>query len=160
MKNEGKKHHYDSIPTSIPKLLDIFHHGRIFSMATLHPQVAFSAALATLATAAPHAPIRLLTWNLRYDSQPNSISVEDTIASLPEGMPMDSGVKYYDSPVEMPWSTRRIAVANDVIFNRVDILGTLSSSHVFWDTLDLTAINSCTRSIEASSYRPRSPPRQ
>lgn len=86
-------------------------------MATLHPQVA------TL-TAAAHTPIRLLTWNLRFDSQPNSINVEDTIASLPNGMPVDSGVRYYGSPVEVPWSTRRIAVANDVIFNRVDIMGT------------------------------------
>lgn len=113
-----------TILTSIYKPLDTLHHSRIFSMVILHPQVAFGTALATLVAATLHTPIRLLTWNLRYDSQPNSISVEDTIASLPNGMPVDSGMKYYGSPAEVPWSTRRIAVANDVIFNRVDILGT------------------------------------
>lgn len=92
-------------------------------MVTLNPEVAFRTVLATLAAAALHTPVRLQTWNLRYDSQPNSISVGDTIASLPGRIPADSGVKYYGSPTEVPWSTRRIAVANDVIFNRVDILG-------------------------------------
>lgn len=94
-------------------------------MVVLHPQVAFRNALASIAAAAVNTPIRLLTWNLRYDSKPNSITVADTIASLPHGIPADSGMKYYDNSAEVPWSTRRITVANDVIFNRVDILGTL-----------------------------------
>lgn len=127
-------------------------------MVTLNPQVAFRTVLATIAAAALHTPIRLQTWNLRYDSQPNSISVGDTIASLPDRIPADSGVKYYGSPTEVPWSTRRIAVANDVIFNRVDILGSYLLLYVFWDTSGLTATNSCPRSIEASGYGPRSSP--
>lgn len=93
-------------------------------MVVHHPQVAFRNALASIAAAAVNTSIRLLTWNLRYDLHPNSISVADTIASLPHGTPADSRMKYYDNFSEVPWSTRRITIANEVIFNRVDVLGT------------------------------------
>lgn len=66
--------------------------------------------------------LRFLTYNVRYDSLPNDISVADTIASLPGGIPEEPSY-YAGADVEAPWSTRRIQVANDVAFNKVDFFG-------------------------------------
>lgn len=67
--------------------------------------------------------LRFLTYNVRYDSLPDNISVADTIASLPSGMPSEPSAYYAGADVEAPWSTRRIQVANDVAFNKVDFFG-------------------------------------
>lgn len=54
--------------------------------------------------------VRLTTWNLRYDSQSNNITVADSIASLPDRT-QDPSPYYADASRERPWSTRRIGVA-------------------------------------------------
>ncbi|CCX32985.1 Similar to endonuclease/exonuclease/phosphatase family protein [Ogataea parapolymorpha DL-1]; acc. no. EFW96320 [Pyronema omphalodes CBS 100304] len=67
-------------------------------------------------------PIRFLTWNLRYDSLPNSIPINSTLSHLPPHLPLDSSIIPYASPLELPWSTRRLAVAREISFNRPDII--------------------------------------
>ncbi|KIY63699.1 hypothetical protein CYLTODRAFT_359514 [Cylindrobasidium torrendii FP15055 ss-10] len=80
----------------------------------------FSSAI-VLATVATHASaLRLLSWNLRYDSKPDSISVADSIAALPD--PLDAP-KYFQSYQEQPWSTRRIRIAQHIHERKVSIIG-------------------------------------
>lgn len=64
--------------------------------------------------------IRLQSWNLRFDKVKDGIPVEDTIKSLEWGIPADGG-PFYENYGEETWSKRRIAIANDVVFNRADI---------------------------------------
>ncbi|CCO32207.1 hypothetical protein BN14_06261 [Rhizoctonia solani AG-1 IB] len=54
--------------------------------------------------------LRLTTWNLRYDSQSNNLTVADSIANLPDRL-LEPQPYYADASHEKPWSTRRIGVA-------------------------------------------------
>ncbi|KAB5592956.1 hypothetical protein CTheo_3591 [Ceratobasidium theobromae] len=54
--------------------------------------------------------LRLTTWNLRYDSQSNNITVANSIANLPDRL-QKPPLYYADVSREQPWSTRRIGVA-------------------------------------------------
>ncbi|QRV99108.1 hypothetical protein RhiJN_27127 [Ceratobasidium sp. AG-Ba] len=54
--------------------------------------------------------IRLTTWNLRYDSQPDNVTVADTLASLPNRLQEPTSF-YPDASRERPWSLRRVGVA-------------------------------------------------
>ena len=72
----------------------------------------FSSLLGTLsillisgATAAQE--MRVSTYNLRYDSMPNNITVQQSLASLPDPLQQ---IDYYALSGEQPWSTRRIKV--------------------------------------------------
>lgn len=65
--------------------------------------------------------LRLLSFNLRYDSQPDNISVDETLKSLPD--PLLQRTVFYNNTAERPWSARRIGPYNEVIFNRVDLAG-------------------------------------
>lgn len=65
--------------------------------------------------------LRFLSYNVRYDSMPDSISVNESIDSLPKGLP--GKPHYYAHWIEQPWSTRRLYIANDILFNRIDIYG-------------------------------------
>lgn len=59
---------------------------------------------------------------MRYDSQPDSLTVHDTIGSLDPSVPDDNDVSYYACYKEMPWSSRRIGIANQVQFACPDVL--------------------------------------
>ncbi|KAI5781270.1 plasminogen-binding protein pgbB [Geopyxis carbonaria] len=76
----------------------------------------------TLAAVAAGTPLRLLTWNLRYDSLPDSIPLSTSIASLPAAIPADTSIPYYPSPAEAPWSTRRIGVARTLAATAPDLI--------------------------------------
>ncbi|KAK7204539.1 plasminogen-binding protein pgbB [Myxozyma melibiosi] len=65
--------------------------------------------------------IRMLTWAIRYDSLSDSISVDDTIAGLNSTVPVDSEIDYYSNHAEVAWSTRRIAMSSDILFNKVQL---------------------------------------
>ncbi|AOA61408.1 Putative endonuclease/Exonuclease/Phosphatase [Komagataella phaffii] len=65
--------------------------------------------------------IRLQTWNLRFDSQPNGESVQDTISRMERKVPQDNKISYYETSGEVPWSKRRISIANHVVFNGAGI---------------------------------------
>ena len=70
--------------------------------------------------------LRVLTYNVRFDALPNDITVQETLASLPSELPSDP-LLYYNQTVEQPWSTRRIHVANDILWAGVDLYGSLTS---------------------------------
>lgn len=65
--------------------------------------------------------LRFMSYNVRFDSQPDSLSVHDSLHSLPSRS--TSAPIYYANNTEQPWSLRRLYVANDIIFNHVDIFG-------------------------------------
>ncbi|KAL5639931.1 hypothetical protein ACGC1H_006482 [Rhizoctonia solani] len=60
--------------------------------------------------AKPVTSLRLTTWNLRYDSQSDNLTIADSIASLPDRL-KEPEPYYVDASHERPWSTRRIGVA-------------------------------------------------
>ncbi|KAI7857232.1 Endonuclease/exonuclease/phosphatase [Circinella umbellata] len=66
--------------------------------------------------------IRMVSWNIRMDAFPDSITVNKTISSLPSKIPLDPK-SYYSKTDERPWSERRIAVANTLLFDRADFVG-------------------------------------
>ncbi|PSR74723.1 hypothetical protein PHLCEN_2v9602 [Hermanssonia centrifuga] len=56
--------------------------------------------------------MRISTYNLRYDSMPDSITVQETLASLPDPLVVP---QYLGKSGEQPWSTRRIKVAQHLL---------------------------------------------
>jgi hypothetical protein len=73
-----------------------------------------------------------MTYNFRYDSKPDNISVEQTIEGLPKGLP-ETPSAFYTHTEEQPWSIRRIGIANDILFPKVDILGIFIHSISWYD---------------------------
>jgi len=65
--------------------------------------------------------IRIASWNLRYDSQPDRLSIQDSISRLPGRL--DEPRSYYPNTKEYPWSIRRFHVANTLLFENVDLFG-------------------------------------
>jgi hypothetical protein len=65
------------------------------------------------------APIRLATWNLRYDVLPDAIPVSASLAALPDPCATPSQVLRG----ERPWSARRVRVAQRLWASRVDLVG-------------------------------------
>lgn len=69
---------------------------------------------------AQHA-LRFMSYNVRFDSRPDSVSVDDSLHALPKGLPFEP--VYYANSTEQPWSRRRLYIANDILFNRIDLYG-------------------------------------
>ena len=65
------------------------------------------------------AAVRLATWNLRYDVQPDAIPVPKSLAALPD--PRTPPPQILRG--EQPWSARRVRVAQRLWTSRVDLVG-------------------------------------
>ncbi|OJT03677.1 hypothetical protein TRAPUB_5705 [Trametes pubescens] len=59
------------------------------------------------ATAQDSQNMRVATYNLRFDSMPDNITVQQSLASLPDPLQQ---ITYYGKTGEQPWSARRIKV--------------------------------------------------
>lgn len=72
------------------------------------------ALLTAVRAALPSNPtdFKLITWNLRYDSKPDNITVQTSLNNMPNPMVEPAFLGYTG---EQPWSTRRIKVAQEVI---------------------------------------------
>lgn len=83
----------------------------------------FSRVLAVQAPFIAHTdadlPIRLVTYNVRYDSQPDNITVAQSLDNLPQHPSPPS--RFYPNTTEQPWSTRRLYIANDILSNHATI---------------------------------------
>ncbi|KZV72592.1 mannose-6-phosphatase [Peniophora sp. CONT] len=64
--------------------------------------------------------LRIMTWNLRFDSMPDNITVQETIDSLPDPILQPD---FFGVSGEQPWSTRRIKVYDRIVGEKVQILG-------------------------------------
>lgn len=91
----------------------------IFSTAAHLLIVAAMTVLPTLTTA---MQFRVGSWNLRYDSQPDNITVADSIASLPDALDQIDYLKS-SNVAEQPWSTRRLRVAQTILSENLVIAG-------------------------------------
>ena len=77
----------------------------------------------TSATAASQT-MRISTYNLRYDSMPDNISVAQSLSSLPDPLQQ---ITYYGKSGEQPWSTRRIKVYQHLQQQGVVLAGMFNS---------------------------------
>ncbi|PCH36768.1 DNase I-like protein [Wolfiporia cocos MD-104 SS10] len=68
----------------------------------------------------PQVPMRIASWNLRYDSQPDHISVNQSLDALPSALLRP---RFLGKSGEQPWSTRRIKVAQQLLSERPTIIG-------------------------------------
>ncbi|RPD60637.1 hypothetical protein L226DRAFT_461201 [Lentinus tigrinus ALCF2SS1-7] len=64
--------------------------------------------------------MRIATYNLRYDSQPDSITVQQSLDNLPDPLQAPT---YYGKKGEQPWSTRRIKVYEHLQYEGVVLAG-------------------------------------
>lgn len=71
-----------------------------------------------LVTAA--ATMRIATYNLRFDSQPNNITIQQSLDALSD--PLQQPI-FQQFKTEQPWSTRRIRVAEHLQREGVVIAG-------------------------------------
>ena len=79
--------------------------------------------------------IRLGTWNIRYDSMPDKITVQETIANLND--PLIEPYAYNINPneqSELLWSTRRTYVSSTLLHERVQLIGAYQSSSCIDDS--------------------------
>lgn len=68
--------------------------------------------------------LRIGTYNLRYDSKPDNITVAQSLASLPDPL---QAVPYLAESGEQPWSTRRLHIAEQILGENVSLFGELST---------------------------------
>ncbi|KAI0767618.1 Endonuclease/exonuclease/phosphatase [Fomes fomentarius] len=76
-------------------------------MLSLAPFLAFLTLALTSGLVAADQTFRIATYNLRFDSQPDSITVQQSLDSLSDPLQTPS---YYGKKGEQPWSTRRVKV--------------------------------------------------
>ncbi|KAJ7839149.1 Endonuclease/exonuclease/phosphatase [Mycena olivaceomarginata] len=65
-------------------------------------------------------PMRFVTYNLRYDSQPDSITVQQSLDNLPDPLPAPG---YLRKNGEQPWSLRRLRVAEHLLGEGIVLAG-------------------------------------
>ncbi|KAJ7495480.1 Endonuclease/exonuclease/phosphatase [Mycena latifolia] len=64
--------------------------------------------------------MRFVTYNLRYDSQPDNITVQQSLNSLPDPL---TGPGYLRKSGEQPWSLRRLRVAEQLLSSGIVLAG-------------------------------------
>jgi len=64
--------------------------------------------------------MRFATYNLRFDSQPDNITVQESIASLQDPLQAPALLSI---TTEQPWSARRIRIAEQLLAEGVVIAG-------------------------------------
>ncbi|KAA1471978.1 mannose-6-phosphatase [Dentipellis sp. KUC8613] len=64
--------------------------------------------------------IRIASWNLRFDSMPDNITVQQTLAALPDPLQQPA---FLNLTGEQPWSTRRIKVAQRLLGENIVLAG-------------------------------------
>jgi hypothetical protein len=63
-----------------------------------------------------------MTWNIRWDTQPDNITIEQSLAAL-DGNDIQTPASYYPNTNERPWSTRRFPLAERVLWEGVSVMG-------------------------------------
>ncbi|KAJ7259167.1 Endonuclease/exonuclease/phosphatase [Mycena haematopus] len=65
-------------------------------------------------------PMRFVTYNLRFDSQPDNITVQQSLEALPDPL---AGPGYLRKSGEQPWSLRRLHVAEHLLGEGIVLAG-------------------------------------
>ncbi|KAF7291347.1 Endo/exonuclease/phosphatase domain-containing protein [Mycena indigotica] len=72
---------------------------------------------------APSTGIRFVTYNLRYDTRPDNVSVTDSLTALPSPLPPPAdGYLPRKAHEEHRWSLRRMRVAEQVLGGEADVV--------------------------------------
>ncbi|KAJ7193608.1 Endonuclease/exonuclease/phosphatase [Mycena pura] len=66
--------------------------------------------------------MRLVTYNLRYDARPDNITVQQSLAALPDPL-VSPGYQRRSGDSEQPWSLRRLRVAEQLLSEGVVLAG-------------------------------------
>ncbi|KAJ6612844.1 Endonuclease/exonuclease/phosphatase [Mycena sp. CBHHK59/15] len=66
------------------------------------------------------AALRMVTYNLRFDSMPDNITVQQSLAAVPDPLVQPAYLALTD---EQPWSTRRLKVAEHLISEGIVLAG-------------------------------------
>ena len=82
--------------------------------------MASAASSSSSPTSSSSTQIRIASWNLRYDSMPNNITVQQTLASLADPLQQPA---FFNLTGEQPWSTRRIKVAQRLLSENIVLAG-------------------------------------
>ncbi|KAI0059939.1 mannose-6-phosphatase [Artomyces pyxidatus] len=90
----------------------------LLSIAALAALAFFSLSSSTVMAAS--TSFRMVTWNLRFDSMPNNITVQQSLDALPDPMVQPAFLNLTD---EQPWSTRRIKVAQRLLSENIVLAG-------------------------------------
>ncbi|KAK9446803.1 Endonuclease/exonuclease/phosphatase [Limtongia smithiae] len=77
--------------------------------------------LSALTPALAISNVRMLTWVVHPDDITDTTTVAATIAALNSTVPYDSEMSYYSTYTEVSWAKRRLAISNEVLFNKVGI---------------------------------------
>ena len=95
------------------------------TMLSFAPLLGLLSIALTLGThgAAARQSMRVATYNLRYDSKPDNITVNETLAALPDPL---TAPKYFELKGEQPWSTRRVKVYQHLNSEGIVLAGALS----------------------------------
>ena len=64
--------------------------------------------------------MRIVTYNLRFDSNPDDIPVQESLDALHDPLQQP---QFLQLQGEQPWSTRRIRVAEQILGERAVIAG-------------------------------------
>jgi hypothetical protein len=64
--------------------------------------------------------MRFVTYNLRYDSQPDNITVQQSLATIPDPL---AAPGYLRKNGEQPWSLRRLRVAEHLLGEGIVLAG-------------------------------------
>lgn len=64
--------------------------------------------------------MRFVTYNLRYDSQPDNITVQQSLATIPDPLVAPG---YLRKNGEQPWSLRRLRVAEHLLGEGIVLAG-------------------------------------
>lgn len=83
----------------------------------------------------PVPTMRIATYNLRYDSQPDNITVKQSLADLPDPL---VPIQYYGKSGEQPWSSRRVSIAQSLLSEGVVIASMYMATLRLDHTLILT----------------------
>ena len=67
--------------------------------------------------------MRVASYNIRFDSMPNNITVNETLAALPDPL---TAPKFFGAKGEQPWSTRRVKVYQYIDSEDAVLAGTSS----------------------------------
>ena len=111
-------------------------------MLSFMPLLGLLSAALTLGThgAAAKQSMRVATSNLRYDSKPDNITVNETLAALPDPL---TAPKYFGLKGEQPWSTRRVKVYQHLNSEGIVLAGAFSRSCCFAVSSVLTNEGGC-----------------
>ncbi|KAJ7127312.1 Endonuclease/exonuclease/phosphatase [Mycena crocata] len=66
------------------------------------------------------AAFRMVSYNLRFDSKPDNITVQQSLANLPNPLIQPT---FLNLTAEQPWSLRRLHVAEHLISNGISLAG-------------------------------------